>query len=94
VSTAAGTSATTATDKFTYVTSVSTGLPKISKCVVPRLKGKRLKAARKRARKSNCRIGLVKLRNGVSKKTGKVVKQKPKAGKVKAAGSKIAVTLG
>jgi beta-lactam-binding protein with PASTA domain len=31
---------------------------------------------------------------GPTHKRGKVVKQKPKAGKVKAAGSKIAVTLG
>jgi PASTA domain len=75
--------------------SISTGLPEAPKtCVVPKLNGKILKAAKKRARKAHCRIGSVKLRAGVSKTTGKVVKQKPKAGKVKAAGSKIAVTLG
>ena len=65
-----------------------------ARCDVPKLFGKSLKAAKKRARQSDCRIGHVKLRAGVSKKTGKVVRQKPKAGKVKAAGTKIAITLG
>jgi PASTA domain len=75
--------------------SVSTGLPEAPKtCLVPKLKGKKLKAAKKRARKAHCKIGHVKRLKGVTAKTGKVVKQKPKAGKVKAAGSKIAVTLG
>jgi beta-lactam-binding protein with PASTA domain len=74
---------------------VSTGLPQApAQCLVPKLKGKSLTAPKKRARKANCQIGRVKLREGVTKKTGNVVKQKPKAGKVKAAGSKIAVTLG
>jgi IPT/TIG domain/PASTA domain len=94
--TAGGTSQVTAGDQFTYTApSTSTGLPQAPKtCLVPNLKGKTLKAAKKRARKVNCRIGSLKLREGVTKKTGKVVKQKPKDGKVKAAGSKIAVTLG
>ena len=74
---------------------VSTGPPQApAQCVVPKLKGKTLKTAKKRARKANCGIGKVKKLEGVTAKTGKVVKQKPKAGKVKAAGTKIAVTLG
>jgi IPT/TIG domain/PASTA domain len=89
VTTNAGTSAATGADHFEYTAS-ATALT----CVVPKLKGKTLKAAKKRARKAHCRIGSVKLLAGVTKKTGKVVKQKPKAGKVKAAGRKIAVTLG
>jgi hypothetical protein len=75
--------------------SASTGQPQAPKsCVVPKLKGKSLKAARKRARKANCRIGKVKKLELVTAKTGKVVKQKPQAGKVKAGGAAIAVTLG
>jgi DNA-binding beta-propeller fold protein YncE len=66
----------------------------IAQCVVPKLKGKTLKAAKKRARKAHCGIGHVKKLEGATAKTGKVVKQKPKGGKVKAAGYKIAVTLG
>jgi hypothetical protein len=73
----------------------STGQPEAPKsCVVPRLKGKSLKAAKKRARKANCRIGKVKKLERITVKTDKVVKQKPQAGKVKAGGAKITVTLG
>jgi PASTA domain/IPT/TIG domain len=86
VVTAGGTSQATAGDQFTYTGSAN--------CVVPNLKGKTLKAAKRRARKANCRIGKVKRLAGATDKTGRVVKQKPKAGKVKPAGSKIAVTLG
>jgi hypothetical protein len=75
--------------------SVPTGLPEAPKpCVVPNLKGKTLKAAKKRARKADCAVGHVKLLAGVTKKNGRVVEQKPKGGKVKAAGAKITVTLG
>ena len=66
----------------------------LATCNVPKLLGNTLKAAKKRARRTDCGIGHVKLRAGVSEKTGKVVRQKPKAGKVKAAGTKIAITLG
>lgn len=63
-------------------------------CVVPKLKGKKLKAAKKRLRRADCKIGHVGKRKGVSAKTGKVVKQKPKPGKVLPAGSTVKVTLG
>jgi PASTA domain-containing protein len=66
----------------------------LATCNVPRLLGKTLKAAKRRARRTDCGIGHVRLRAGVSKKGGKVVRQKPKADKVKAAGTKIAITLG
>jgi len=86
---AGGSSPPVATDRFTYLAA-----PASASCVVPNLKGRSLKGAKKRARKANCRIGKVKKLKGVGPKTGKVVKQKPKAGKVKAGGTKIAVTLG
>jgi hypothetical protein len=71
--------------------SVSTGLPQAPKrCVVPNLIGKTLKAAKKRARKANCGLSL----KGASGKKKKVIKQRPKAGRVKAPGAKIAITLG
>ena len=63
-------------------------------CKVPNLIGKKLKAARKRIRKAGCKVGNVKLRKGVTRKTGRVVKQGPKAGKVFAPGKKVNVTLG
>jgi hypothetical protein len=62
-------------------------------CKVPKLKGKRLKASKKRARKSDCRISKVKKRGEATAKTGKVVKQNPKPGKILLPGAKIKVTL-
>lgn len=62
-------------------------------CRVPQLRGKKLKAAKKRARKANCRIGKVKKLGEATAKTGKVVKQRPKPGKILAPGAKINVSL-
>ncbi|HYQ77956.1 MAG TPA: IPT/TIG domain-containing protein [Solirubrobacterales bacterium] len=80
VTTVAG---TTAAAKFAY-----TG------CVVPQLKGKKLKAAKKKLRKASCTLGKVKLRGDATTKTGRVVKQSRKAGKLLAPGTKVNVTLG
>jgi hypothetical protein len=62
-------------------------------CRVPKLKGKSLKAAKKRARKAGCAIGKVKKLDGATAKNGKVVKQSPKPGKLLPPGAKIKVTL-
>ena len=63
-------------------------------CVVPKLKGKRLKADRKKLKRADCKLGRVKKSNGAGTKTGKVVKQSPKPGKLLAPGSKVSVKLG
>lgn len=63
-------------------------------CLVPKLKGKRLKASKKALRKRDCKIGKVKKLEGATAKTGEVVKQNPKPGKVLAPGSKVSVKLG
>jgi hypothetical protein len=60
-------------------------------CVVPRLKGKSLKAARKALTKAECKLGKVKGHKG---KSAKVRKQNPKPGKVLAPGAKVNVKLG
>lgn len=83
VTTVAGTTPVSTTDKFTY-----------KACVVPKLNGKSLKAAKKKLRKASCKVGKVKLRGDATAKTGKVVKQNPKAGKKLAPGSKVNITLG
>jgi PASTA domain-containing protein/IPT/TIG domain-containing protein len=62
-------------------------------CLVPSLKGKKLKAAKKKAQKANCKIGKVKKLGDATTKTGKVSKQSPKPGKILAPGSKINVKL-
>jgi len=75
VTTNAGTSATVRSDRFEY-----------EACVVPKLKGKTLKSARKALKKANCRLGKV-------KGTGKVIKQNPKPRKVKLPRTKVNVKL-
>jgi beta-lactam-binding protein with PASTA domain len=62
-------------------------------CVVPKLKGKKLKAAKKALRKALCKIGIVKKLHGATAKTGRVVNQKPGAHKVLAPGAKVSVKL-
>lgn len=63
-------------------------------CAVPQLKGKKLKAAKKKLSKANCKLGKVTKLDGATAKTGKVTKQGPKPGKILAPGSKVKVTLG
>ncbi len=62
-------------------------------CKVPRLKGKKLKAAKKKIRKGGCKLGKVKKLDGATARTGKVTKQSPKPGKILAPGSKVKITL-
>jgi hypothetical protein len=62
-------------------------------CKVPKLKDRRLKASKKVARNSDCKIGEVKKLGEATAKTGEVTKQHPKPGKVLAPGTKIKVTL-
>jgi hypothetical protein len=63
-------------------------------CKVPNLKGKSLKAAKRRLAKAHCKLGRVTKEKGVTAKDGKVTKQSPKAGAKRAAKAKVAVTLG
>lgn len=62
-------------------------------CVVPKLKGKKLKAGKKMLAKAHCKLGKV-TKEGTTAKTGKVVKQKPKAGTTRVPDSKVNVVLG
>jgi PASTA domain len=57
-------------------------------CLVPHLKGKSLKAAKKALGRANCSLGKVKGQGG------KVKSQKPKAGTSLPVGSKVSVKLG
>lgn len=78
--TLAGTSATVRSDQFIY-----------EGCVVPRLKGKRLKPSKRALRRADCKVGTIKRRKG---KQGRVIRQNPKPGKVLAPGAKVNVTVG
>jgi IPT/TIG domain/PASTA domain len=77
VTTPAGSSPAVRSDRFKY-----------EACVVPKLKKKTLKASRKALTKADCKLGKVR-----GDKTGKVVSQNPKPGKVKLPGTKVNVKL-
>jgi len=62
-------------------------------CKVPKLDGKKLKASKKKARRAGCGVGKVTKKGEATAKTGEVVKQHPKPGKVLAPGTKIKLTL-
>lgn len=83
VTTIAGTSVVGKTDLYSFAA-----------CLVPNLKAKSLKAAKKKLKKAGCKVGKVTKGAGVTVKSGKVIKQGPKPGKKLAPGTKINVTLG
>jgi hypothetical protein len=60
-------------------------------CVVPKLKGKKVKVAKKALGRADCKVGTISRRKG---KPGKVIKQNPKPGKVLAPGTKVKLTVG
>lgn len=64
-------------------------------CVVPALKNKTLKKAKTLLRRSGCKLGHVKkVAAPKPSKVGKVLKQTPKPGKVRAPGARVRITLG
>jgi len=79
VTTIAGKSATSVADLFTYTA-----------CVVPKLKGKKLKGAKKALKKANCKLDKVR---GKRTKSAKVKKQSPHAGKILDPGGAVNVKL-
>jgi IPT/TIG domain-containing protein/PASTA domain-containing protein len=82
VTTVAGKSVATSVSQFTYTA-----------CVVPKLKQKKVKAARKALRRAGCKLGKVK-RSPKAGKGAKVIKQSAKPRTVLPPGSKVNVTLG
>jgi len=69
-----------------------TFVPKPVQCIVPKLKGLKLKQARKAAKKANCAVGKVK-RKKSAKKATTVLKQSSASGTVLAQGAKIKLTV-
>jgi hypothetical protein len=68
--------------------------PAAARCKVPNLKGKTLKAAKKKIRAAGCKVGTVKKVGAASASTGRVKSQGPKPGRVLAPGAKVNVKLG
>jgi hypothetical protein len=67
--------------------------PPLQRCMVPNLKGKKAKVAKKAIRRSPCKLGKVKRRPSKKVPKGKVVSQRPKAGKQVAAGAQVTVVV-
>jgi hypothetical protein len=87
-----GTGACTATmDADRSVT--ATFLAGAHRCVVPKLKGKTLKAAKKALRKAHCGLGKVSRAPSSKVRKGRVIAQKPRPGVKRRAGAKVALTL-
>jgi beta-lactam-binding protein with PASTA domain len=61
-------------------------------CIVPKLKGKKLGAAKKALAKAHCRAGKITKKFSTVKK-GRVISQKPKPGKHLAAGAKVKLAV-
>lgn len=96
VTTVAGTA--TSAESFAYVTPAPpapTPVPPATTphCVVPKLKGKKLKPAKKALIEADCKVGKVKRQRGVSGRTGRVVKQSRNPRTVLPAGGKVTLTV-
>jgi hypothetical protein len=70
------------------------GQPGATKCMVPKLKGRTLAAAKKRLAKAHCGVGKITKKKGPRSKKGIVLAQQPKPGTVKPAGSKVKLVVG
>jgi len=81
--------ATTVTADF----KVTGGPPVVKQCVVPKLKGKTLKAAKRALKARDCKTGKITHAFSSAAKKGRVISQKPKAGKRLHSGAKVSLVL-
>jgi uncharacterized repeat protein (TIGR01451 family) len=85
----AGNNSATATTTVTALTTKTT----TTKCVVPKVKGKTLAAARKAIGRGHCAVGRVRLAYSAKVKRGRVVSQKPAPGTRLRKGAKVNLTV-
>jgi hypothetical protein len=84
VTTFAGTNPNTRFDDYVYTA-----------CVVPKLKNRTLKLAKKLVGRRGCKLGHVKkVEAPTAKQVGKVIKQQPKPGKILPPGARVRIQLG
>ena len=67
--------------------------PKVVRCVVPRLTGKTLFAGRLALARANCRLGTVTKSYSATMRTGRVIRQRPRAGTKLARFARVSVVL-
>jgi hypothetical protein len=63
-------------------------------CLVPKLKGKKLKVAKKLVRAADCVVGPISAKKGVRATAGKVIGQSPKVGVVLPAHAEVSIRIG
>jgi hypothetical protein len=96
VTTVAGKSATGSADVFTYTAPPAPVVPAAAPvvCVVPKLRNRKLRAAKRALRRRHCRIGkVIRKRRKKAPRKAKIIKQRPKPGAIRPAGSKVHVWL-
>jgi serine/threonine-protein kinase len=64
-----------------------------AKCIVPKVKGKTLAAAKKAIVRARCSVGKVKRAYSARVKNGRVVSQKPKPGTKRSPGAKVSLVV-
>ena len=62
-------------------------------CVVPKVKGKTLRVAKRRIKKNECRVGKIRRRFSARVRKGHVISQKPGARRLRAHGARIRLTV-
>ena len=90
----------TASQRFDYVAAPVAAAPApeppkpaVRRCVVPKLKGRDLSAAKAALRKADCRAGKVTQLEGATSRSGKVATQSRRPGAMVPAGAKVNLTL-
>jgi beta-lactam-binding protein with PASTA domain len=67
--------------------------PPQPRCVVPKMKGKTLLAAKRAIKRAHCSVGKVTRLYSARVRKGRVIAQKPRPGTKRAAGAKVMLTL-
>ena len=73
---------------------ITAAFAKAPKCKVPKVVGLKLAKARSKIVRAHCKVGKVRKKFSRRRKKGKVIAQKPKAGKTLPANSKVRLTVG
>jgi PKD repeat protein len=89
-----GAPSTPLSDTQTTTTTTTATTPAATKCVIPKLIGKTVARAKKLLAKAHCGVGKVARKTAKKKLRGRVVSQRPSAGTVKPAGSKVSLVVG
>jgi hypothetical protein len=70
-----------------------TARPPVKRCRVPRVVGLKLKTAKTRIRRANCRVGRVRTKHA-AKKRGRVLSQSPRPRRTRPSGARVSLTVG